>query len=60
MSSTGIDEGQAELSRKQRREAARSQRKAAEQALQASALRRTRLKQLGVVLAVVLVGVVGC
>jgi hypothetical protein len=58
MSSTGIDEGQADLSRKQRREAARAERKAAEQALAANALRRTRLKQLGAVLAVVVVGVV--
>jgi Thioredoxin len=58
MSSTGIDEGQAEESRKQRREAARAERKAAERALAASALRRTRLKQLGIVLAVVLAGVV--
>jgi protein-disulfide isomerase len=58
MSSTGIDEGQADLSRKQRREAARAERKAVEQALRASALRRTRLKQLGGVLAVVLAGIV--
>jgi protein-disulfide isomerase len=58
MSSTGIDEGQADLSRKQRREAARAERKAAEQALQASMVRRTRLKQLAVVLAVVVVGIV--
>jgi protein-disulfide isomerase len=58
MSSTGIDEGQADLSRKERREAARAERRSAEQALQASALRRTRLKRLGVVLAVVLAGVV--
>jgi protein-disulfide isomerase len=58
MSATGIDEGQADLSRKQRREAARAERKAVEQALHASALRRTRLKRLGVVVAVVLAGVV--
>jgi protein-disulfide isomerase len=58
MSSTGIDEGQTELSRKQRREAARAERKAAEQALLASTLRRTRLKQLGAVLTAVLIGVV--
>jgi protein-disulfide isomerase len=58
MSSTGIDEGQPDLSRKQRRDAARAQRKAAEQAAVATAARRTRLTQLGIVLAVVVVGVV--
>ena len=58
MSSTGIDDGRADLSRKQRREQARATRKAAEQALLASAVRRTRLTQLGIVLAVVVVGIV--
>jgi protein-disulfide isomerase len=54
----GIDEGQADLSRKQRREAARDQRRAAAQAALASAAKRTRLTQLAVVLAVVVVGIV--
>jgi protein-disulfide isomerase len=58
MSSTGIDAGQADLSRKQRREAARAERREAEQAALASAARRTRLTQLGIVLAVVVVGIV--
>ena len=58
MSSTGIDEGQPDLSRKQRRDVARAQRKAAEQVALATAARRTRLTQLGIVLAVVVVGIV--
>ena len=58
MSSTGIDEGQADLSRKQRREQARAERRAAEQEALANATRRNRLKQLGVVLAAVVVGIV--
>jgi protein-disulfide isomerase len=47
-----------ELTRKQRREQARTQRKAIEQAEAASAARRTRLTQLGVVAAVVVVAVI--
>jgi protein-disulfide isomerase len=55
MSSVG--EGD-DLTRKQRREQARSERKALEQAEAASAARRTRLTQLGIVVAVVMVVVV--
>jgi protein-disulfide isomerase len=47
-----------ELTRKQRREQAREQRKALEQAEMASAVRRTRLTQLGIVVAVVVVAIV--
>lgn len=47
-----------QLTRKQRREQARAQRKAMEQAVATSAARRTRLTQLGVVIAVVVVAVV--
>jgi protein-disulfide isomerase len=48
-----------DLTRKQRREQARAQRKALEQAEAASAVRRTRLTQLGIVVAVVVVAIVG-
>jgi protein-disulfide isomerase len=58
MGSTGIDEGQEDLTRKQRREQARTQRRAAEQAVLASAARRTRLTQLAIVLVVVVLGIV--
>jgi protein-disulfide isomerase len=47
-----------DLTRKQRREQARAQRKALEQAEADRAVRRTRLTQLGVVVAVVVVAVV--
>jgi protein-disulfide isomerase len=46
------------LTRKQRREHARSQRKALEQAAQASSLRRTRVTQLASVLTVIVVGII--
>lgn len=47
-----------DLTRKQRREQARSERKAMEEAAATSASRRTRLTQLGVVVAVVVVAIV--
>ena len=47
-----------DLTRKQRREQARAQRKALEQAEAARAVRRTRLTQLGIVVAVVVVAIV--
>ncbi|MGH2865099.1 MAG: DsbA family protein [Solirubrobacteraceae bacterium] len=56
MSPVGSDEE--DLTRKQRREQARTQRKAMEEAALASAVRRTRLTQLGIVVAVVIVAVV--
>jgi protein-disulfide isomerase len=56
-SGAGDDEG--DLTRKQRREQARSERKALEQAEVDRAKRRTRLTQLGVVVAVVVVVIVG-
>jgi protein-disulfide isomerase len=56
MSSIEGDEG--DLTRKQRREQARAERKAIEEAQAASAARRTRLTQLGVVVAVVVVAIV--
>jgi len=51
MSAAGDDE--ADLTRKQRREQARAQRKDLEQAEAASAVRRTRLTQLGIVAGIV-------
>jgi len=51
-------EGGDDLTRKQRREQARSERKALEQAEIASAARRTRLTQLGIVVTVVVVAIV--
>jgi len=56
-SGTGDDEG--DLTRKQRREQARGERKALEQAEAARAKRRTRLTQLGIVVAIVVVVIVG-
>jgi protein-disulfide isomerase len=53
-----VDSDEQDLTRKQRREQARSQRKALEQAEVASAARRTRLTQLGIVVAVVVVAIV--
>jgi protein-disulfide isomerase len=56
MSPVGSDEE--DLTRKQRREQARADRKAMEEAAAAGAARRTRLTQLGLVVAVVVVAVV--
>lgn len=56
MSSIEGDDG--DLTRKQRREQARTERKAMEEAAAAAASRRTRLTQLGVVVAVVVVAIV--
>src|SRR5207248_11625021 len=47
-----------QLTRKQRREHARAERKALEQAAAASAARRTRLTQLGIVGAIVIAAIV--
>jgi protein-disulfide isomerase len=47
-----------DLTRKQRREQARAQRRELEEAQAASAVRRTRLMQLGIVVAIVIVAVV--
>jgi protein-disulfide isomerase len=59
MSSLDTDQNQQELTRKQRREQAREQRREAEQEALAGAARRTRLTQLGIVVAVIVVGIVG-
>jgi protein-disulfide isomerase len=56
MSPVESDEG--ELTRKQRREQARTDRKAAEEAAASGAARKRRLTQLGIVAAVVVVGIV--
>jgi protein-disulfide isomerase len=56
-SGAGDDEG--DLTRKQRREQARGERKALEQAEADRAKRRTRLTQLGIVVAVIVVVIVG-
>jgi protein-disulfide isomerase len=53
-----VESDEEDLTRKQRREQARAQRKALEQAEVASAVRRTRLTQLGVVAAVVVIAIV--
>jgi len=58
MSSSGVDDDEAELTRKQRREQARAQRKALEESEAASAKRRARLTQLGIVAAIVVAIVV--
>jgi protein-disulfide isomerase len=55
---TPVHSDEQDLTRKQRREQAREQRRALEQAEVASAARRTRLMQLGVVVAVVVVAIV--
>jgi protein-disulfide isomerase len=55
---TPVESNGEDLTRKQRREQARAQRKALEQAQVASAVRRTRLTQLGIVVAVVIVAIV--
>jgi protein-disulfide isomerase len=59
MSNTGVEDGEGDLTRKQRREQARGERKALEQAEAARAKRRTRITQLGVVVAIVVVVIVG-
>lgn len=56
--SSGVDDEE-DLTRKQRREQARTERKALEQAEVDRAKRRTRLTQLGVVVAIVVVVIVG-
>jgi protein-disulfide isomerase len=53
-----VDSDEQDLTRKQRREQARAERKAMEEAAVASAARRTRLTQLGVVVAIVVVAIV--
>lgn len=55
--SSGVEDDEADLTRKQRREQAREQRKALEEEAVAGAKRKARLTQLGIVVAVV-VGVV--
>jgi protein-disulfide isomerase len=54
-----MEDDEGDLTRKQRREQARSERKALEQAEVDRAKRRTRLTQLGIVVAVVVVVIVG-
>jgi protein-disulfide isomerase len=56
VSSIEGDEG--DLTRKQRREQARAERKAMEEAAAASAVRRTRLTQLGIAVSIVVVAIV--
>jgi protein-disulfide isomerase len=58
MSPVAIDPDQKNLTRKQRREQARTQRRAVEKAQAAGAARRTRLTMLGTVVAVVVAGIV--
>ena len=53
-----VESDEQDLTRKQRREQARAQRKAVEQEQLAAAARRTRLTQLGIVVAVVIAAVV--
>ena len=53
-----VESDEEDLTRKQRREQARAERKALEQAEVASAVRRTRLTQLGIVVAIVVVAIV--
>jgi len=55
---TPVDSDEQDLTRKERREQARAQRKAVEQAELASATRRTRLRQLGIVVVIVVLAVV--
>jgi protein-disulfide isomerase len=57
--SSGVENDEGDLTRKQRREQARTERKALEQAEVDRAKRRTRLTQLGVVVAIVVVVIVG-
>ncbi len=58
MSHPGVEDDEADLTRKQRREQAREQRKALEDEAAASAKRKARLTQLGIVVAVVVAVVV--
>jgi protein-disulfide isomerase len=53
-----VESDEEDLTRKERREQARAQRKALEQAELAGAVRRTRLRQLGIVVAIVVVAIV--
>ena len=53
-----VESNQEDLTRKQRREQARTQRKALEEAEAAKAVRRTRLTQLGIVIIAVVVAIV--
>jgi protein-disulfide isomerase len=53
-----VESDEADLTRKQRRDQARAQRKAMEEAAAAGAVRRTRLTQLGIVAAVVVIAIV--
>jgi protein-disulfide isomerase len=53
-----VESDEADLTRKERREQARTERKAMEEAAAASAVRRTRLTQLGIVASVVVVAIV--
>ncbi|MGO9319315.1 MAG: DsbA family protein [Solirubrobacteraceae bacterium] len=53
-----VENDEADLTRKERREQARAQRKAMEEAAATSAVRRTRLTQLGIVASVVVVAIV--
>ncbi len=57
-SGSGAEDDEGELTRKQRREQARAQRKALEESEAASAKRRARLTQLGIVAAIVVAVVV--
>jgi protein-disulfide isomerase len=58
MSQQGVEDDEADLTRKQRREQAREQRKALEEEAAAGAKRKARLTQLGIVVAVVVAVVV--
>jgi protein-disulfide isomerase len=58
MSSTGTGGDEQQPTRKQRREQARSERRALEQAQLAGAVRRARLTQLGIVVAVVVIAII--
>ena len=55
---SGVESEEEDLTRKQRREQARAERKAMEEAEAAGAARRKRLTQLGIVVAVVVVAIV--
>jgi protein-disulfide isomerase len=58
MSQQGVEDDEADLTRKQRREQAREQRKALEEEAAAGAKRKARLTQLGIAVAVVVAAVV--
>ncbi len=57
--SSGVGDDEGDLTRKQRREQARGERKALEQAQATRAARRTRLTQLGIVIGIVAAIIVG-